>query len=167
MSEHDWQPGDHADVCGMPVELLRRSNVGCGLWVCARIFPKDDSPRTVLCSEDLMVPFIAAPGGDDERLREHQDDNTDLLENLRKGQTTGQGSPKQQPPDRSRTQFAVFYDTRAELTTPWVVIYRTTNPNSSLNEGVWGRYQSNIVNEATAKEIADALQAAGVDPERA
>lgn len=104
---------------------------------------------------------------ENERLREQQDDNTDLLENLRKGQTTGQGSPKQQPPDRSRTQFAVFYDTRAELTPPWVVIYRTTNPNSSLNEGVWGRYQSNIVNEATAKEIADALQAAGVDPERA
>ena len=51
---NEWQSGDHADVGGMPVELLHMEG---SLWRCARIFPKDDSPRTLLVDERLMQPF--------------------------------------------------------------------------------------------------------------
>lgn len=58
--------------------------------------------------------------------------------------------------------FDVFHDTATHDTerksAPWVVIYRR-------NGGHWGRYQSNVVNEGTARAIADALQASHHDPE--
>ncbi len=54
---HEWQSGDYADVHGLPVELLHREGE---LWRCARIFPKDDSPRTLLVSEDLLVEWEAS-----------------------------------------------------------------------------------------------------------
>lgn len=52
----------------------------------------------------------------------------------------------------------MFHDTNAPRDAPWVVIY-------SRNGGHWGRYQSNVVNEATARAIAGALAAAKTDPE--
>lgn len=63
------------------------------------------------------------------------------------------------PEQRARVEFDVFHDnTTGDKATPWAVIYRR-------NGGPWGRYQSHVVNEATARAIADALQAASLDPE--
>lgn len=50
----DYKPGDFVEVGGMPVELLHREG---SLWRAARIFPKSDSPRTVLVDESLFVSF--------------------------------------------------------------------------------------------------------------